>query len=290
MSYLLYRTDFGVAVCKEIVHYTTTGLEARYNQNPLDPDAKYVFRWGTTSNLPGNPKVINTAKAIHRVYDKAAFRKVLSDAGLAPKSWFSWKEYQGEDGNISMNEQDWSNYPIKKVLVRPRHHSRSEDMVLCDNPDLVVEAAKRLGEGNYYISEFIDKTREFRVFFCQGRIAWVVEKHPEDKKSVSWGCVDDEDDSYFEYVAWSEIPMSLAENALKAAAHSKLDFGAVDVVMDKEGRAFTLEINTGPQVTPYYAKCICKCFDYIVTNGPGDIPVKDYSTWKNVMHPAIWSE
>ena len=281
MSYLLYRTDFGVAVCKEIVHYTTTGLEARYNQNPLDPDAKYVFRWGTTSNLPGNPKVINTAKAIHRVYDKAAFRMVLSDAGLAPKSYLSVGEYLGAMENFEK--------PIA-VIVRKNFHSRSEDLDFCATRVDVAKACEKYGKGNYYISEFIDKTREFRVFFCQGRIAWVVEKHPEDKKSVSWGCVDDEDDSYFEYVPWSEIPMSLAENALKAAAHSKLDFGAVDVVMDKEGRAFTLEINTGPQVTPYYAKCICKCFDYIVTNGPGDIPVKDYSTWKNVMHPAIWSE
>ena len=282
MSYLLYRTDFGVAVCKEIVHYTTTGLEARYNQNPLDPDAKYVFRWGTTSNLPGNPKVINTAKAIHRVYDKAAFRMELSNAGLAPKSWTS-----AADCWASVKPEEIGKW---KVIIRKNHPSRSENLDLVDNLGTLLNIAENYGKGNYYISEFIDKTREFRVFFCQGRIAWVVEKHPEDKKSVSWGCVDDEDDSYFEYVAWSEIPMSLAENSLKAAAHSKLDFGAVDVVMDKEGRAFTLEINTGPQVTPYYAKCICKCFDYIVTNGPGDIPVKDYSTWKNVMHPAIWSE
>lgn len=279
MSYLLYRTDFGVAVCKEIVHTSKTGLKACYNKDPLPHDAEYVFRWGTTSNLPGDPKVVNSAKSIHRVYDKAAFRKELSDAGLAPKSWLSFSDYLETMMDL--------NAPTP-VIVRKNHHSRSEDLDLCSTIKETSKVCEKHGKGNYYISEFIQKEREFRVFFCQGRIAWMIEKFPEDKKSVSWGCVSDDDDSYFEYVAWSEFPMKVAENALESAKLSKLDFGAVDVVVDKEGNAFTLEINTGPEVTPYYAKTICKCFDYIVENGKETIPVTDYSTWKNVMHPAVW--
>lgn len=41
-------------------------------------------------------------------------------------------------------------------------------------------------------------------------------------------------------------PDNVKQEALKAVAALELDFGAVDVVVDKEGKAYVLEVNTAP--------------------------------------------
>ena len=69
---------------------------------------------------------------------------------------------------------------------------------------------------------------------------------------------------------------------------SGLDFGGVDVMVDADGKAYVLEINSAPSLTsPYRQECMAKCFDYIVENGKGMIGVKDDEDWKDFVHPAV---
>ena len=71
--------------------------------------------------------------------------------------------------------------------------------------------------------------------------------------------------------------------------YTVLDFGAVDVMVDADGRPYVLEINSAPsQTSPYRQECMAKAFDYIVRNGKEPIPViAERGGYKRFIHPAL---
>jgi len=238
-------------------------------------DAKnlnWAIRWGTTSPIPNkDTKVINHASAITETSDKGTFRLKAHASGLTPKTWGSMKElaeYEGEVGDI---------------IIRSRHHERSEGIFLCSTPEQADKAVKAIN-GPYYISEYVKKDREWRVFVANGRVLMVFEKIVKDKKAVSWGCVDE---GSLVLYRWSQWPLHVVENAIKAFNLSKLHFGAVDVI-EKDGKAYFLEVNTAPEVWPYYGARLADAFKYMMDGDKRKtIPVKDYKSWKSLIHPSI---
>lgn len=274
---LLYRPALGedTGTCKGIANESTKGLKAQLNTNI--PVADIVFRWGTTSTLPGNPLVINKAEAIHYVFDKKNSRKDFADKGFAPKTWTSFSSFLELPPEPDHNG----------LIVRKGQHSRSEFLHFCETMKEVYDAAHQYD--SYYISEYIQKDHEYRVFVVSGRIIAVLEKHPASKDEISWGCVSDDDPtSFFKYIPWDQWNTRMIETALGAFKMTDLDFGAVDM-MTKSSDSYVLEINTGPQLTPYYMKKFAQAFDYIIENGREVIPVSG-STWKHLIHPATSSE
>src|SRR5690606_12123645 len=129
---------------------------------PELPPIGYIFRWGCTSNVPVERIIVNTAKAIHLVSDKTAFRKLLNDAELCPQTWFA------DDAAVGLP------YP---VVVRPRVHAQGKQLYLCNDQHELQNAMRICGPG-FYISEYIPKVAEYRVFVAQGRTVWVAQKTP----------------------------------------------------------------------------------------------------------------
>lgn len=241
----------------------------------------WLVRWGTTTKLPAaNDKanVINFASAIIETSDKGTFRAKAHKAGLTPKTWLTFDE-------LAKDEEG-----AEAVIIRSRHHERSEGINLCKTPAQAEAAIKKItAKGDaYYISEYVKKDREFRVFVANGRAFMVFEKKPRNKADVSWGCVEE---GALEYVNWSEWPLHVVENAIKAFNLSKLHFGAVDVI-EKAGKAYFLEINTAPEVWPYYGQRFADVFKWMFKKGTGakarePIAIKNFKDWKNLIHPAI---
>lgn len=266
-SFILRYGDVGKRMTPIIAE--VAGLDVFKAGDVLPRDAEYCFRWGTTSGINNrDQKVVNKISAISTTCDKARFRKVLADVGLAPRTEMSIEGFRKAEF-----------YP---ALLRPAFHERSGNMHLINNPWDLIEALPKVGY-EYYISQFIKKEREFRVMVVQGRVAWVIEKQPKDKDALSWGCVQDGE---FEYVGWEDWPLAVVDNAIKAFNKSPLDFGAVDCIMDKEGNAYTLEINTAPFLTPYYAQKIGQCFKWIVEKGRDHFPAVEIKNYKDAIHPA----
>lgn len=237
---------------------------------PYDQDV--LIRWGSGAEGSGK-KALNTAKAIYGTSDKRNFRRRLAEKDLAPRYW---------DDLYSLQKSGFKN----PVIVRPTYHQRSEEIYLCETLSQVQKVLDKesMNEG-YYISEFIDKVKEYRAFVAQGRIVFMIEKFPPDKKSVSWGCVADGD---FEFCYWSEWPLAVAKCAVDSFLQSGLHFGAVDVLLDKSGKAYTLEINTAPYLTPFYAERVAKVLDYMIDKESSRLPeIPENATWKNFIHPAI---
>jgi predicted ATP-grasp superfamily ATP-dependent carboligase len=67
-----------------------------------------------------------------------------------------------------------------------------------------------------------------------------------------------------------------------------LDFGGVDIIVDKYGIPYVLEINSAPsQTSPYRQQCVAKVFDYIVENGKETISLGSSGKYLRYIHPAI---
>lgn len=285
MNYVLRRKGVGEKI-GPIDDLSETGLKVIRSDRIPDTqglgEAQYCFRWGTTATIPNGSVVVsvNEPSAIHWAYDKRTSRKQMADAGLAPRTWIDFGDLLEEKDSTGFHEF------VEDVIVRPEHHIRSMDLNVCSCLTEVYRACQKYEK--YYISEYINKDSEWRVFVVSGRVMAVVRKIPADASLVSWGCVDE---GQFKYVPWNEWPLYVTQKAVQAMSMSGLDFGAVDVMSRSTGlpepTAWVLEINTAPELTPYYLKSITKCFDYIVENGKGMIPVSNFNDWKNIIHPAI---
>ena len=236
---------------------------------PLTGD-DHVIRWGTTRHVPNGPKILNRLKSISETSNKGMFRKKVGDAGLAPKTWIDLKGYLK------------SFIEFVPVIIRPHFHQRSEHVYMCNSITDVGQAVDAIGN-EFYISEYIPKEKEYRVFVAQGRPFIVVEKMPEDRNAITWGCVEA---GNFEYIPWDEWPEEVVRVATESFLLSGLDFAAIDIIY-KDGRAYFLEANTAPEILGYYGASFAKVFKHMFANGRERIPVVDYTNWKNCIHPAM---
>ena len=246
------------------------------------PDAEAIIRWGCTDRIPDGRyrMVIQPAEAIQRVNNKSAFRRTLQEQhpDIVPRTWFN-----SADQDIE--------FPC---IVRPRVHAQGRRLWVCQNRHDLNQAVARAGEG-YYISKLINKVAEYRVFCVQGRIACIARKTPGDPNQVAWNVAQG---GRFDHVRWGDWAISMARRALDAFNVSGLDFGGVDVMVDGEGQAYIIEINSAPSLplkedgTPTHRQeCMSKCMDYMLDHGKDRIPlVERRGGWKKFVHPAISDE
>lgn len=281
---MLRRQKLGRTSCKEIVRMSNKIDAVIRNDKPFPADTTMVIRWGTTSNVPCRD-VVNTAEAIHRVGDKAGFRDVLMshfrDGPLGQPAYanplcpFTWFDDQAD-------RPDPHHYPL---VVRPSTHSQGRNVHLVRTAAEMAVATQACGAG-WYASPFIDKVSEYRVTFVQGRVCWVAKKTPGNPQDVAWNVARG---GRFDNVNWGDWPLKAVKISREAFLLSGLDFGAVDVMLDADGRPYVIEINSAPsQTSPYRQECMSKCFDYLIEHGKAAIPVtEERGGWKKFIHPAL---
>lgn len=240
------------------------------DQLPVFTGDDHVIRWGTTRHVPNGVKIINKASKIKETSNKGMFRKKAADAGLAMPTWIDLKSYLRDIEEFV------------PVIVRPLHHERSEHVYMCNTIGEVGQAVDKIGN-EFYISHYIPKEKEYRVFVAQGRPFIVVEKMPVDRSAVTWGCVEA---GTFEYIPWDEWPEDVVRVANESFLLSGLDFAAIDIIY-KDGKAYFLEANTAPEILGYYGASFAKVFKHMFAKGRERIPVIDYTNWKNCIHPAM---
>ena len=252
-------------------------------------DRLIVFRWGCTSSLtdvlqPGlaATTTVNTAASISWCSDKKQGRLDMQEAGVpVPKTWGTWTAMAAD----TYGEGETS--PIK-IVIRPVRHAQGRNLWVYDSN--TAEAAAKCRElGEFYISELINKVAEFRVFVCQNRVVWVAQKTPGNPEDVAWNVARG---GRFDNVRWGDWNTKVIDAALKASVVSGTDFCGVDVMVDAEGNAFVLEVNSAPsQTSPYRQASVAKAFDYIVQNGKRHFDKVEWNpsrTWKSYIHPALW--
>jgi glutathione synthase/RimK-type ligase-like ATP-grasp enzyme len=274
---ILRRRKLGRTSAKEIAKNIPDCKVIINDRNiPVGRDGDVLIRWGCTSKVEGNYSIINSADAIHQVNDKTAFRRLLNDAGLCPRTWFSLEEADHDDEGIP-------NPP--SVVVRPRQHAQGKNLYKCDTWDEIYAAVRRCGEG-FYISKYIDKVAEYRVAVAQGRAVWVVKKTPGNPEDIAWNVAQG---GRFDNVKWNDWPLKVVKTAIAAFNLSSLDFGGVDLMVDADNNCYVLEINSAPSLTsPYRQSCMAKVFSHMVENGKERIPlVTAKGGYSKFIHPAL---
>jgi len=271
---ILRRRKLGMSSAKGIAEFSKTGI--RWVRNdwtriPQPSEDEVVIRWGCTSNV-ASKRVINTSKAIHSVCDKPSFRKALEGMDLAPMTWF--------------DPSFVPDHILKTtgVIVRPATHSQGRHVYYCRNSQELLSAWEHCPHG--YVSQFIEKSSEYRVYVVQGRAVAVAQKIPEDKKAIAWNHALG---STFENVRWKDWPLQAVRKSIEAFNVSGLDFGGVDVMTDGDGQSFIIEINSAPSLTSEYRQeCMAKAFDYIAEHGKSRIPlIREKGGYRKFIHPAI---
>ena len=267
----LRRRGLGNGSCKGIKAASKNNLLVWRSDGPTPNGIDTVIRWGCTSNVPQGCKVVNKSSAIHWVANKRASRIELANHGLAPLTWVD-------------DEQ-----PLKfPVVVRRATHHQGRYLHLCDDKASVRAATALYGPDNYYISEYIPKVAEYRVFVCEGRVVWVAQKTPANPDDIAWNVARG---GRFDNLRWGKWPLNVVDIAIKAFNISKLDFGGVDVMVDEYGRAYVLEINSAPsQTSPYRQSCVARAFDWHIDNGWEDIPCVGGDNWRDYIHPSLTEE
>ncbi len=173
------------------------------------------------------------------------------------------------------------------MIVRPRQHSRGRMLFFCSNRDELVRAIQRCGIGSY-ISAYVQKTAEFRVFVANGRCVAVAEKIPSDAQMVAWNV---DRGGKFEHRGFDNWPLKAVRISIDASNALGLHFGAIDV-MTLDSGAWVLEANTAPSMeSPYRLGCMIKVLRYMLANGSDPIPlVSAKGGWRKFIHPAISTE
>ena len=276
MFYILRRIGLGLGSTKAIQELSQHEITiVRNDKLPEFQENDVILRWGCTSsinNVYTHPKVLNKADNINLVNNKRSFRNVLQQLSpeIVPKTWFC-----REDPNIT--------YPC---IIRPGKHAQGRNIILANSKNLIPEHTHPTFY-NMYISEYIPKVAEYRVCFIQGRVAWVANKIPANPSNIAWNVAQG---SKFENVSWKSWPIDVIETAHKAYKVSGLYLGGVDIMVDKDGRSYVLEINSAPSHTsPYRKKCTTKCIDYGITNNDFThlIPDENFKKYGKWLHPAL---
>lgn len=129
------------------------------------------------------------------------------------------------------------------------------------NGIVIVEPGQPLIDAPLY-SKYIFKTREFRVHATREKAfaSHMKIKDPKDpNKPKTWKVRSYSNGFIFQR---NNVPASAIRDKLAVEAVSSLglDFGAVDIIEDKHGKFYVLEVNTAPgiegQTTPAYASAI----------------------------------
>jgi len=277
MNILLRRRKLGNTSCREIS--ARTNIVTVRNDKLAGQDIDYLFRWGCTSQCDAK-HTINKVAAISLANDKKATRLKLAplrnkDKPIIPQTWpdvLSWQEHAEK---------------LLPVIVRADRHAQGRSLFFCETNEQVEQAVIKLKAKNkdYYISEYIAKEAEYRVFVAQGRVVWVTKKTPANPADIAWNVAQG---GRFDNVRFSDWPLKACRIAMMTVEAVGLDFGGVDV-MQKGKDFYVLEVNSAPSMTSVYRQTTtAKVFQHIVDNGnityPSPVKLNSY---KDCIHPCL---
>lgn len=215
--------------------------------NESDFTNKIIIRWGNRIEIDTTDSIVyNTATAIAKATDKKESRRILAEANVSvPRA-------------VTPDSEGIS-YP---VIARPRIHAKGRNFVLLNRlADFVRHYA--VNNENWYYSEFVDKVKEYRVHVASGRVLNLLEKPNPGNGQVAWNrAVNGE---AFTNVKWSDYDGRVAYEALKAVDAIGLHFAGVDVIVDRDGNPYILELNTSPTLnsSEYSMNRYAKYFDWL---------------------------
>lgn len=113
----------------------------------------------------------------------------------------------------------------------------------------VYQPGEPLGVHQLY-TEYIPNEREYRLHVCNGVVVSVQRKYLENPAIDNGGYIKNHSHGYVFKTPERELNNTRKEAAIAAVSALGLDFGAVDLIIDAEGKEYVLEVNTAPSLSP----------------------------------------
>lgn len=217
----------------------------RFKQDSLNKLKKddIVVRWGDSSDgevdsviVNKGAKVLNQSLAIIRNTNKLKSLEVFGKSGL----------------NVPKIYTDKTKIKTFPVLGRDRHHHGGLDIVIINGNNHGNNNYNLIPDKDFYTG-FLDSKKEYRVHVFDGEIIRITRKvfrgHDKDGNETEKGLI--KNDTF----GWGHSnvdPENLLHSHGKAAIDVVkaigLDFGAVDLLIDKNDVPYILEVNSSPRL------------------------------------------
>jgi len=223
--------------------------------------ADVIFNWGGGGkSVPSGAAVLNR----NPIFNKYSQAKAMLGHSKFPES-------------IPMPYDNLSDVDEFPVVRKPHNSYGGHGIVLIKSKRLRGE--KR----NTWYQQFIDKVREVRVYFFDGDLCMVEEKFVKNRNQVTW--------NLYNCLRWErnrelEGSSKLANIVTSAAKSIRVDWGAADVLIDREGKFWIGEINSRPSCwggkKPKLKMTVKSGIYQLVENERGDIDLSA-RMWANRM-------
>lgn len=190
------------------------------------PNDSMLLRWGNAS-LTEKHSIIQPAEGIARAGNKLVTLTLLKNADVLVPEFATTCQNDGAT---------W--------LGRSTHGAGGVDIAVYNTA-----LGRPTGHHDFY-TKFVPNTREYRIHVFAGEILGVMGKYLDFPEQAGEGYVKNYAHGYRFRTPNKELKPDRLEAAKKAVAAVGLDFGAVDLLIGEDGRAYVLEINSAPGLAP----------------------------------------
>jgi tetrahydromethanopterin:alpha-L-glutamate ligase len=178
--------------------------------------------------------IYNHARAIETTVDKGLTTQLLAEHGIAtPNTWVC--EYRQVAHPLMQQALDNG----KTLVIKPLFGSQGKGVRLIEHPQQFALPQDMFVDGIYYLQEKIDcgiNQHDYRVFVVNGEPVAVMRRQGDDwLHNVARGArctASDEAD--------------VAEIGVQAAAAIGINYAGVDIMRDKHGKLWVIEVNSIP--------------------------------------------
>jgi glutathione synthase/RimK-type ligase-like ATP-grasp enzyme len=179
--------------------------------------------------------------------DKVATYQLLADKSLAAVPHYLIKSIASEI-DIELLKQLFENSP--DMVLKPLKGNRGEHVSRHTSADSVVSYAADAVVDAWAVAPYVDMEREIRIVVSGGRPVLAYAKS-QAKVINGLAMFNLEHGATPQDITLAELPQDLSELACNAMQAIGLNFGAVDIAIDQQGRAAVLEINSGFSMERY---------------------------------------
>lgn len=204
-----------------------------------------VINWGSSS-------AINLLTHPQKILNKPKFVDIATDKLQAFIEFFNEDVKTVEWTNVQLDAQGWSD-DGNVVVARNKLTGHSGDGIV------IIDKLQPVPKAPLY-TKYVFKVKEFRVHVVNGQVIDTQQKIKDpDREVVSWKVRSHENGFIF---VRNNITDNTDRDALAIAATKALglDFGAVDIIQDKKGVLYVLEINTAPGLEGQTVESYTKAF------------------------------
>ena len=194
------------------------------DRNVYSPQSKAVVCYGMPHRT-GRYTINGNRKPAGKINNM----RYMNEGGCRTVPWFQ-SQYTPTNG-------DGITFPL---LARKAHGMGGKDIVPVFQPE---EIPWRVAAGWEWFSSYVPVAKELRIWMWRGQVLDTFEKvmsRPAAYKGIGRNF-----DNGFDFVLTGTHTEATAQSALALTAIG-LDFGAVDLLVGKDGLTYVLEVNTAP--------------------------------------------